>query len=494
MMPLHHWRRRAMQTTLCALLLLLGATASQGDPTLKFDPADWHGYVQQLTRSHSPDARRILREINDGPRDFARARTAAKRAGIPLTWADLQRPMPPADENAAVIYDGLPKLQHQFFHSLVVRPEPDRAFYNVSSGGLTWRKSYTTMQIAMLKDGVARQQAIIDAIHKGTAKLYCVFAPSDGVPISASMREAARTLELESFLLAYDGRYMDAIANAKCGLIMARQVDSPSLGFVSSLIANAVENISLYSIANVLHMAGPNRDAVSAINAVIVSYSTIPMLRRSFVSGVPYDLDSLGSLHRQGPNALPNIYPDSSSKGSHGRYTKADLRLFANLVEALDAADINMTIRLAAHADDNCNAKLALFNKINRGFAGPDADPIEQYETQQQLQMFISIFDYEKVAAIARRTVDLAADKALWVKAMTGSYPDSLSGTFIDPFANKPLQYRKTDHGNGFVVQTINPDMTKFVGTYGLSPSIWRHDNAITFEYPGKPVPATDSR
>jgi hypothetical protein len=197
-MPIHHLRRHVLSLGLCCLLLTFEASSGRCDAGLRFDPADWHGYVQQLTTSTSPDARRILREITDGPRVLAGARAAAKRAGIPLTMADLQRPMPPANENAAAIYVNLPAIEQECDGEFIKRKVP-WMWFNYYSSRLAWYYAYTPQQIAIVKSGVACDQPFIDALYVASHRPYCVFPASNMVKnafmVSANLRESERKLE-----------------------------------------------------------------------------------------------------------------------------------------------------------------------------------------------------------------------------------------------------------------------------------------------------------
>jgi hypothetical protein len=497
-MPLHHLRRRAIPPALCVLLLLVGATTSQGDPTLKFDPTDWHGYVQMLTWAQTPETHRILREINDGPRDLARARVAAKRAGIPLTIADLQQPMPPVDENAAPIYVHAAILQQQYYRAVDSQAADLRRRHDLTPllrfnyyvERLAWYRSYTQQQIALIRAGTTRQQPIDDALCQAALRPYCIFTKNDinilnkPIYINATFREFERRLDQRSFLQAHDGKYADAIATAKSGLVMARHVQS--LPSFTSILAGSLENGGLRSICNILHMAGPNKEALAAIDAVLLQDFTAPALRSAAIYDVPTDLEFLEAARKEGPDALATLYSNQAASVTRNRYSVEDLRLYSRLIDALEAAGINMSIEYSPHADDDCSSKLALIHRLNSALIDPNADPIEQ-QTRQRLQYCLDIFDYEKLQAIAGRAVLLAADKALRIKATTGQYPNSLPGNYMDAFAHKRLSYARQG-SDGFVIQTITPNMVYYDGGTRMSP-----ESAIKFEFPGpKPLPEYD--
>jgi hypothetical protein len=218
---------------------------------------------------------------------------------------------------------------------------------------------------------------------------------------------------------------------------------------------------------------------------------TTPVLRHQYVCSLPVDLVMLQDLRKQGPNALPN-YLDASDVAPHRRYTASEVRLFANLVDALEAADINLTITLAPHADDEYLAKRSIVEAAENTLTDPIGDPVAGWE-KQQIDAYANIFDYEKQVAIARRNVLLAADQALLIKATTGSFPDALQGHYADPFSNQPLQFKKV--GGGFLIHTMAPDE---VGNYLPDDyevlTFYNYDYKwITFAYPGpKPIPEYD--
>ena len=102
---------RTVRTALPALFVLMSALPVHADPP-DVDLAHLPMYIQALEQSKDPQAVAIRREVASGPADLAKERTAALAAGVPLDAASLQRPLPPPDQNAALLYQQLDALRH----------------------------------------------------------------------------------------------------------------------------------------------------------------------------------------------------------------------------------------------------------------------------------------------------------------------------------------------------------------------------------------------
>jgi hypothetical protein len=249
-----------------------------------------------------------------------------------------------------------------------------------------------------------------------------------------------------------------------------------------------MEETSLSSLAAILHLASPNKDALKAINSILVSDSTIPAFHDEYVSAEPKTVATLQDLRKQGPDGLPPVYDDASATpAQHGSYTPTELRIFSNLVDAIEAADINMKIKLAPHVDDDFKTGLLpIIDRLGLKGVTQDSDPIALYESRQTPWITSELHDHKLVEA-GRRNILLAADKVLWIKATTGRFPAALPGDSTDPFDGKPLQYQRLNQF-AFALQTSTPHLTYYDRAGDEHPL---KSSAIKFDYPG-PMPVRE--
>ena len=108
--------RRLLPLTACLAFATMPGQAAPPTPDFTNLPA----YIRALNRSEDPQAVAIRRQIADGPAALARERAAAQADGIPLGPKQLQRPLPPPDQNAAPLYQQLTQMLTQ--KPMVCRP------------------------------------------------------------------------------------------------------------------------------------------------------------------------------------------------------------------------------------------------------------------------------------------------------------------------------------------------------------------------------------
>ena len=124
-------------------------------------------------------------------------KAAARQEGIPLTAQELQQPLPPASQNAAPLYTKLTHLLHDKPLGLPPYAEGMDAFH-----------AYTPAQVAAVRHTLAARQDVMTLVHQAADKPQCVFLRDwkQGVTLNfpefMPMREAARLIKTESYLLA----------------------------------------------------------------------------------------------------------------------------------------------------------------------------------------------------------------------------------------------------------------------------------------------------
>jgi hypothetical protein len=130
---------------------------------------DWRNpaaYIRYLQRSREPDVERIRQQIARGPQDLARERAAARREGIPATPAALLPPAPPAELNAAPLYEKLVRL-------LKEKPLDEHADEFI--GRLGPRFVPTPEQLAVLRRALAERRDVMELVHQAADRPQCLF-------------------------------------------------------------------------------------------------------------------------------------------------------------------------------------------------------------------------------------------------------------------------------------------------------------------------------
>lgn len=460
---------------------------------------DWAhlgAYENALRHSRNPKAIAIRNQINAGPADLVRERTEAQRAGIPVTIAQLTPPLLPAGQNAAPLYVRWNALR---------RSKPLRlpAYAAPMSG----RYAYTPAQIAEAQTAVDTNHDVFVLLHQATDKPQCVFTTGikDSItglidPSNASLREAARELETESFLLAHAGRYSEAVQNQSRGFQVAQHAATrPTL--ISYLVGNAIDAITLAGLSNILTMAGPNPAVDEQVRQTIASPNARVSLKKALAGEVAVTLKTIDYCHViQKPSDLVSLLGTGSGSGSPppsaGNYSPGERRFLNKMLDAAGAEDIRRMRPLIAAADQPPFARRAAFAPYK------DVSLDTSYSTDRTKQVnpvqallgalapMWSDVNQSDTRLNAQEQVLMAAATALAARARMGVFPARLPRPYTDPFNGQPLGYRR-EGKDGFVVYSVGPEGT-FTGGKPGDELKTRNFREAVFRYPRpalKPVP-----
>ena len=152
------------------------------------------------------------------PHDLA----AAKAAGLPLSMAELEKPLPPASQNAALVYDRMTAVLEA--HDI---KSPDDVINDIATRQLPSEAQLTTARKAL-----SDRSDLIRLVHGAVSKPKCVFDkdwtmpdPSEiTFPEYPTMRQAARLLEAQSEVQASEGKPLDAVKNQALGFRIADDI------------------------------------------------------------------------------------------------------------------------------------------------------------------------------------------------------------------------------------------------------------------------------
>ena len=233
----------------------------------------------------------IRRFIAAGPASLAREEAEARREGIPLTAAQLQKPLPPPSQNAAPLYVKLTALLHDRPMGLPRYAEGMDAFH-----------AYTPEQIAAVRKILASRQDVMTLVHQAADRPQCVFVRdwSKGLDLTfpeyQPMRAAARIVETESYLLARDGRYREAVANQSRGFRVAEHAASDHLLF-AYLVGYASEAITLAGMQSILALAGPNAAVDADVRQAVDAKRSRLSLRVAMAGEADFDCTIFPQMH-----------------------------------------------------------------------------------------------------------------------------------------------------------------------------------------------------
>ena len=193
--------------------------------------------------------------------------------GLPLTPGELNRPLPPADRNAAPLYVRLTEL-------LDKQPltGDDKVLDDV-----TKQVPPTPDHIARLRFALQRRQDVVSLIHQAAQRPECVFSrnyalgPNLLFPEYARMRSSARILTNESLVMLADGKTIDAIRNESLGFRVAQQAAAEP-NIIGKLVGVALNTITLRFMERVLYTAGDQPGiAQSVADTIAQNWKTVSM-------------------------------------------------------------------------------------------------------------------------------------------------------------------------------------------------------------------------
>lgn len=435
---------------------------------------------------------RLVRQfIAAGPANVAREELAARQAGVPLDPARRQQPLPQPSQNAALVYATLTKLLHDQPLHLPKYAE-----------GMDALHSYTPAQVADVRKILASRQDVITLVHQAVDKPQCVFKRDwkQGIrlefPEYREQREAARLLKTESYLLARDGRYQEAIANQARGFRVAQHAASDHV-IIAYLVGVASESISLSGMQSIMAQAGPNAVVDNTVKAVVASRHSHISLRDAMAGETGLDYTNFTNMHRYeqyGIEAALNYgFPDDADGGNPPKQQFRPVSVSEqahthDMIDAWQADYLHQMLPLVLAGDAPVATRRSIYAAAGRQTA-PSTNlltlPTQSIHTVSRLVIPVfSKIDENDTRIHARESVTLAAAAILGAKAKTGAFPDKLPQEFLDPYTNKPLQYRREGE-TGFVVYAVGP-----TGHFdGGQPGQKTPGAESLFRYPAVPLP-----
>ena len=420
---------------------------------------------------------RSIPEILHGPRDRAVEVAALRREGVPVTPAELNRAVgtTPEQLNAAPYYARLGQE---------LKKVP----------GLDMPEGYKLMdatpaQQAALRRMLADHADVMALIGQAARMPRCQFTRrwedilNMPLPELATMRRAARLVQMDSVLKARQGRFDEAIREQAPGFRLAEHAGSDPTP-LSCLTGTACDQIALAGMKNILQIAGPNARVAHLV--FVTTANNRPHLEedRSLWGDVVMDILFADQI-KADPASLPTLMGSEHTPPMPGLNRPLVRPVIRHIMDAGLAKTLRID-RLSLQVDPQPDylQRMALARQL-----GVDSDSVERSisnlgDFTNILPAILDIFppgtawdrDAERDSNAA---VVEAGAAVLAYRARHGAYPAELAQVPIhtqDPFTGGPLHYRRQK--DGFIVYSVGKD-GKFDGNVTSDVR-----SALYFQYP----------
>lgn len=461
-------------------LALAGLAHAQTPAQMERDPV---GVLHTLETGTDARTVTVRRQIEAGPIDLVRARAEIAKDGVALDPSRLQKPLPPPDRNAAPLYGKLFGLLHDKPLGLPIYAQP-----------LSASQSYTPAQIAAVQKIYDSRPEVWALLHQAADRPQCVWTRnwSEGAgilfPEFQHIREAARLLNTETYLLAAQGKYAEAVRNQTRGFRVAEHAASDPI-LISYLVGVACESITLNGMRGILSQAGPNADVSESVRQAVETSRPRLSLRYALTGEViiqAIDLRQMrDALDKDGLRSMAAAFLGNADpmlkRLAPG--TPADRRFAQDWLDASEAIILTRMRSLLAAADLTPIPRRQAFaqDAAAQAAAPPSALTVLP-------NIFLPVFtqvEGNETRRVAQEEVTRAGAAVLVQRAKSGTFPDALPDPFPDPYTGKPLLYRR-EGADGFVVYSAGPDGKYDGGKLG--------DKAVSgtvlFRYPILKTPA----
>lgn len=426
-----------------------------------------------------------LKKVETGAKDLARQRAAARRAGIPVTAEELPRRLVPPDQNAAPIYVQLARLLEE-------KPL-DPELHNAAAR-LGPRYQDGPANVPRARELLSSRPDVMGLIHQAVSRPHCDFQRdwSRGAPLLSreysTMRTAARLLRAESYLLALEGRYNEAINNQRLGFRIAAHGASDRI-LIAHLVAIAYEAITLAGLEDILYLAGPNERIAGQVRASIELYRPRYPLRRALEREVVMAVATMDLFRRMGPSSIMALSGSGRSSADTKEMTalwkKSPLiqQWWRDLTDAGEADVLRKMRRAIAISERPYLQRRLLAQSLDKEVSSREMGVVGVFAAVLAPGLD-NIVDREAQIHAAERVL-IASAAVLAYRDRNGRWPErlteALSPVPIDPFDSRPLKFRR--EGDGFVVYSVGKD-----GRYeGGKPDAPRDRAEAVFRYPAPP-------
>lgn len=407
-----------------------------------FVAAIWfsHGHVEQTQQPADPALA------------FAQEKAESRKAGMPLTPADLKQLPIPHGRNAADYYRKAWQLM----------PQKARLAGSDALEDIAGRRIPTPQEVAKARKLLAERSKAVSFIHLAAALPDCAFERdwSQGASLEfrefAKFRRTARWLAAESYLQLIDGKPLEAIHTQALGFRVAQHAAHDPV-LIAYLVALAIDNISLAGMENILYRIGSDTAVAGALRAAINSECKPLSLAFALRGENMFNMVNLEAIRKGGPDYLSDLSGIASGNEKRGKKHIPKPKSWDKMMDYNGAFLLRQLRRAIMVADKPYPESRPEFTAIDKQYEHPNNPMLAMSAV---LVPFFTNANTARATHFARIECARTGASLLVWKANHNRFPDRLeeavSPAPLDPFDLKPLRYRR--EGDGFVVYSIGEE------------------------------------
>jgi len=418
-----------------------------------------------------------------------------RERGQPVTIEQAAPPMPPADENAAPIYNKIFRLEEWAFTAEIENPEPDPTPSLLSQVPDEFSQARDHPDQFDHPDEILRRamhdptlERIFSLLVEASQRPKCVFnipwedGPQALLPQMSMFRECARWLEVRIRLSGEDGKVADAAHWLTVGLRTTGHIrQDPSI--IGQLVSYAVEDILLKAAREGPLKRNVPRDTArdlmgnTDVDDVAPAFDKCLVFERAWSYGVfdwveefddpPKTVAEILGSQVPVPEAYARIYLSPIGvpirKYDRLRY----LRASTQTIEALSVPyrSIPDEFRNRKHAPESHPLLVPIAGGLFPFYTGAAARRDASIARLDQFQIALMLNVHRQQHGGYPRTLDELA------QAMDCQPPE-------DIFAGAPFHYRRD--GGGYLLWSLGPDL-KDDGGHGYQEEgySWEHSDIV---------------
>lgn len=408
----------------------------------------------------SPRARQFREQLNTDSAQLAAVRQNSVLALKLREQKQLQAPLPPAEENAALDYLHLQKL--------LLKDKPLKQTAYLAADRLAWGAGVSAEEEQEARELLATRGDVLEIIDSAASKKQCVFKRdwSKGPELELSeysiIRHAVTLLCARQILLLSDGRPLEAAKQAPSIYRMAEHAASDPL-IISYLMGLVCEQMEMRVLGEVLRRGGSRESVSTAVRDAIVQARPRLDFRRAIEGEFIQAHAQLEMLREADPKKwtawlnLSNpgqlsLYPTLRVPGE---FTPKERLFLTAVLDAVEARWLQQTQNVLSSND-------LLSTMIQREVT--PSDPLAAPRRMNPVEMLDGIYPtFSKMATRAKAVQMqaarlLAACDVLIYKAQHGAFPTHLeqaqTPATLEALNNQRLHYRRENEG--FMLQDVN--------------------------------------
>lgn len=419
--------------------------------------------------------------------DYARELAKARKAGLPVSIAQLRVKSPPESENAAPIYMQLVKLWHD--KPLVGR---DTIIDGLSSHFMPYMPSAN--QIEDIRAALADRADLLRLVHQAASRPKCVFQHdwsnpdpnAFSVPELSEFRREADLLTAESLVMAAEGKGITAVRNQSLGFQTAKHAmgDPGSIGY---LVGISAEGITLSGFQRILYITHGDPQVAQAVARAIEQYRKPLDLAAALRTEVAQQQSIVAMLRNKGPAGLDELLGTSIKGTAFDTIVQKEPAFWQKTMDQNGIYLLQIMPKIIAAADKPYPQAHAIMQPITEDINKPGDMTHFSHFVAATIFLDPDKLVEHRAEEEARAGSTQAGAALLVYRSAHGAFPaklgDAIKPVPTDPFDDKPLRYKRD--GAGFVVYSVGPSGKFDGGAATIKPGAGN----VAFRYP---LPAYD--